>query len=117
EASPIPSTTLLTDFDQYHRPGQPYLWISFSRSGDSPEGVALLSNVLERHPEIQHLVITCNGRGQMAELCARFEDRALALILDDAVNDRGLAMTSSFTNMVVAGQCLANVDAMPEYGD
>jgi tagatose-6-phosphate ketose/aldose isomerase len=117
EAWAVPSTTLLTDFESYHRRGQPYLWVSFSRSGDSPEGVALLASVLERHREIQHLVITCNGRGQMAELCARYEDRALALILDDAVNDRGLAMTSSFTNMVIAGQCLANVDGMSEYGD
>lgn len=117
EAWPIPSTTLLTDFEQYHRHGQPYLWISFSRSGDSPEGVALLASVLERHPEIQHLVITCNRHGHMAELGSLHEARALALILDDAVNDRGLAMTSSFTNMVVAGQCIANVHAMPEYGD
>jgi len=117
EVWPVPSTTLLTDFEQYHRPGQPYLWISFSRSGDSPEGVALLENALEQHRQIQHLVITCNGKGRMAELCSQHADRALALILDDAVNDRGLAMTSSFTNMVIAGQCLANLEGWPEYGD
>src|SRR5207248_2222826 len=29
--------------------------------------------------------------------------------LDDAVNDRGLAMTSSFSNMLIFGQCLAHV--------
>src|SRR5579863_7756587 len=38
----LPSTTLLTDFTDYHLPGRRYLWISFSRSGDSPEGVAVL---------------------------------------------------------------------------
>jgi tagatose-6-phosphate ketose/aldose isomerase len=108
---------LLTEFEQYHRPGQPYLWISFSRSGDSPEGVALLENALEQHRQIQHLVITCNGSGRMAEMCSRHADRALALILDDAVNDRGLAMTSSFTNMVIAGQCLANLEGLSEYGE
>jgi len=36
----VASTTLLTEFDQYHQPGRNYLWISFSRSGDSPEGGA-----------------------------------------------------------------------------
>ena len=103
----IPSTTMLTEFEEYHRPGREYLWISFSRSGESPEGVALLERALDRHREIRHLLITCNHHGPMAELCSRNPDRALALILDDAVNDRGLAMTSSFTNMVLAGQCVA----------
>src|ERR1700756_2806030 len=46
---PVPSTTLLTDFDDFHRAGRAYLWISFSRAGDSPEGVALLQRALDRH--------------------------------------------------------------------
>jgi tagatose-6-phosphate ketose/aldose isomerase len=114
---PIPSTTLLTDFDDFHRAGRDYLWISFSRSGDSPEGVALLGRVLEQHRGIRHIVITCNPRGQMAQLCAQHEGRALAIILDDAVNDRGLAMTSSFSNMLLAGQCIANVEDVDKFGD
>jgi tagatose-6-phosphate ketose/aldose isomerase len=36
--------------------------------------------------------------------------------LNDEVNDRGLAMTSSFSNMVVAAQCLAHIDDLPSYG-
>lgn len=114
---PVPSTTLLTDFDQYHRPGSEHLWISSSRSGDSPEGVAVLERALEQRREIRHLVITCNARGQMAQLCARNPERAFALVLDDAVNDRGLAMTSSFTNMTFAGQCLANLADLPTFGE
>lgn len=117
EVGVVPSTTMLTEFDEYHRAGREYLWISFSRSGDSPEGVALLERALERRREIQHLVITCNRQGAMAQLCARNADRALALVLDDAVNDRGLAMTSSFSNMVLAGQCLANLDELDTFGD
>jgi tagatose-6-phosphate ketose/aldose isomerase len=38
------------------------------------------------------------------------------VILDDQVNDKGLAMTSSFTNMVVAGQCLAHLQDLANYG-
>ena len=113
----IPSTTMLTEFEEFHRPGREYLWISFSRSGESPEGVALLERALNRHREIRHLVITCNQKGPMAELCSRNPDRALALILDDAVNDRGLAMTSSFTNMVLAGQCVANAEDLAQFGE
>jgi len=116
DAWPVPSTTLLTDFDDFHAAGKEYLWISFSRSGDSPEGVAVLERALERNRAIHHLVITCNRNGRMAELCARHPERAMALVLDDAVNDRGLAMTSSFSNMLIAGQCVAHIDNLDEFG-
>ena len=114
---PIPSTTMLTEFEEFHRAGREYLWISFSRSGESPEGVALLEQALGRRGEIRHLVITCNQQGPMAELCASHPDRALALVLDDAVNDRGLAMTSSFTNMVLAGQCVGHLEDLAQFGE
>ena len=113
----IPSTTLLTEIDGFHRDGKEYLWISFSRSGESPEGVALLERALDRYPSIRHIVITCNEGGTMAQLCARHPENTLALVLDDAVNDRGLAMTSSFSNMVLAGQCVAHVEDLPAFGD
>jgi tagatose-6-phosphate ketose/aldose isomerase len=116
EVWPVSSTTLLTAFDEFHRPGREYFWISFSRSGQSPEGVALLDQALDQHRDIRHIVITCNRQGEMASLCARHQDQALALILDEAANDRGLAMTSSFTNMLVAGQCVANLENPVEYG-
>lgn len=116
DAWAIPSTTLLTEFEEFHRSGREYLWISFSRSGESPEGVALLERALDRHREIRHLVITCNQQGPMAQLCAKHSDRALALVLDDAVNDRGLAMTSSFSNMLLAGQCVANAEDLASFG-
>jgi tagatose-6-phosphate ketose/aldose isomerase len=114
---PIPSTTLLTEFEEYHRPGREYLWISFSRSGESPEGVALLEQALDRRREIRHLVITCNPQGPMAQLCLGHPDRAVALVLDDAVNDRGLAMTSSFSNMVLAGQCVGHLEDLDQFGE
>jgi tagatose-6-phosphate ketose/aldose isomerase len=53
----------------------------------------------------------------MAQLCLRHADRALALVLDDAVNDRGLAMTSSFSNMVLAGQCVGHLEDFSQFGD
>jgi len=117
EVWPIPSTTMLTEFEDFHRPGRDCCWISISRSGDSPEGVALLERALERRPRMQHLVITCNQQGAMAQLCGRNPDRALALVLDESVNDRGLAMTSSFTNMLLAGQCVANLERLEEFGE
>ena len=115
EVQAVPSTDLLTDMDDYCIPGRPYLWVSFSRSGDSSEGVAVIEAALERHPTVHHLIVTCNGVGRMAREFGGHENVFL-LVLDDAVNDRGLAMTSSFSNMVVAGQCLAHVRDFAPYG-
>jgi tagatose-6-phosphate ketose/aldose isomerase len=107
----IPSTDLITSLESVILPGKRYLLISFSRSGDSSEGIALLRLALDRYPEqIRHLVITCNETGAMAKVSGVF-----TIVLDDAVNDRGLAMTSSFSNMVVAGQYLAHVRTPGNY--
>ena len=114
EVMAIPSTDLITNMENYVVPGREYLWISFSRSGDSSEGVGVLEMALRQYPAVRHLVVACNKDGKMPRMCAALEN-AHVLLLDDAVNDRGLAMTSSFTNMVVAGHCLANLAAPAEY--
>lgn len=110
----VPSTDLLTNMEDHILPDADYLWISFSRSGDSSEGVAVLEQALAAHPRIRHLVITCNEKGKMARLGSH--DNVLSFVLDDAVNDRGLAMTSSFSNMVIAAQALANIRTLEAYG-
>ena len=111
----VPSTDLLTNLEDWVFPDREYLWISFSRSGDSSEGVAVLSAAIEKYPKVRHLLVTCNEKSGMAETCASVPDRAFILALDDSVNDRGLAMTSSYTNMVIAGHCLAHVHSMESY--
>jgi tagatose-6-phosphate ketose/aldose isomerase len=110
----VPSTDLLTNMDDHVIPGRTYLWISFSRSGDSSEGVAVLHAALERYPQIKHLVVTCNQLGQMGH---SFRDQAsvFGIVLDDEVNDRGLAMTSSFSNMVIVAQALAHYRQVESY--
>ena len=114
EVMAVPSTDLLTHMDEWMIPEKKYLWISFSRSGDSPEGVAVLENARKNHPDIHHLVVSCNAKGRMIRESAD-DPRVLGICLDDAVNDRGLAMTSSFSNMVIFGQCLAHVNDVGTY--
>jgi tagatose-6-phosphate ketose/aldose isomerase len=114
EVIAVPSTDLLTHTDDWMIPEKKYLWVSFSRSGDSPEGVAVLESARRNYPTIPQLVISCNVNGRMLRENAD-EPRVLGLCLDDAVNDRGLAMTSSFSNMVIFGQCLAHVNDLGTY--
>lgn len=117
EVAAVPSTDLLLEMESYLNPERQYLCVSFSRSGESSEGVAVLENALRTHPRVHHLIVTCNADSTMARLCNQNPERALPLVLSDAVNDRGLAMTSSFTNMVIAGQCLAHIRDMGHYRD
>jgi tagatose-6-phosphate ketose/aldose isomerase len=107
EVVPVSSTSLLSDFPDWLIPGHDYLWISFSRSGDSPEGVTVLERAFAEMPAIRHIVVTCNDEGRMIQTI-RGSENSLGVVLDDATNDRGLAMTSSFSNMVLAGQILAH---------
>lgn len=114
EVQAVASTDLLTNMEDYVLENRQYLWISFSRSGDSAEGVAVLDKALAEYPNIFHLVVSCNANGKMIR-AHRSDRQVFGLLLDDACNDRGLAMTSSFTNMVVCGQCLANIWTMDEF--
>ncbi|HET7207890.1 MAG TPA: tagatose-6-phosphate ketose isomerase [Terriglobales bacterium] len=114
DAMACPSTDLITQMEEILRPDRRYLCLSFSRSGDSSEGVAVLERILARRPDIHHLVVSCNRDGKMIKI-AQGSNRAFGICLDDAVNDRGLAMTSSYSNMVVLGQALAHIETPEEY--
>ena len=114
EVIAVPSTDLLTQMEQLILPGRKYLWISFSRSGDSSEGVAVLEKARERYSDIHHMVISCNPDGRMLQDSAG-DPKTLGICMIDEANDRGLAMTSSFSNMVIFGQCLAHSRDIAEY--
>ncbi len=111
----VPSTDLLTNLEDFVFADRPYLWVSFSRSGDSSEGLAVLEKAIERYPKVRHLLVTCNQEGGMAAVCEKTPDIAFVLALDDTANDRGLAMTGSYTNMVIAGHCLAHAFSPNDY--
>jgi tagatose-6-phosphate ketose/aldose isomerase len=85
------------------------LLVSIARSGDSPESVAVVNRIRSLNPRIQNLVITCNSDGQLAKMPG-----VDAIILDQRTNDRGLAMTSSFSNLALAGLSLQNHDELAE---
>ncbi|HEV8430757.1 MAG TPA: hypothetical protein VGQ41_22840 [Pyrinomonadaceae bacterium] len=110
----VPSTDLLTSMEDHVLPDRDYIWISFSRSGDSSEGVAVLEEALTRYPRIKHLIVTCNETGKMARSFGH-RSNVFSFVLDDDVNDRGLAMTSSFSNMVIVAQALAHHRALVSY--
>jgi len=84
-------------------PKGPCLLVSLARSGNSPESCGVLDSL--RDSDTRHLVITCNRAGRLATNYAD-DPRVTTLVLNDKTCDRSLVMTSSFTNMVLAGQVL-----------
>ncbi|MGH2909282.1 MAG: SIS domain-containing protein [Solirubrobacteraceae bacterium] len=83
----------------------PTLLVSFARSGDSPESVAAIELAEQCLSECFHVIVTCNHDGRLVHGRAA-DDRTRVLLLPAAANDRGFAMTSSFTGMVLAGRMI-----------
>ena len=61
----------------------------------------MVKRIKELCPAVTHLAITCNAAGQLAAMPG-----VQSIILDPRTNDRSLAMTSSFTNLILAGLSL-----------
>ena len=99
----IATTELLAGPERRLPAEGPTLLVSFARSGNSPESVAAVE--LAEHflaGRVEHLVITCNPGGALA-LRARALANACVLLMPEAAHDRGFAMTSSFSAMLLAG--------------
>jgi tagatose-6-phosphate ketose/aldose isomerase len=97
----VPTTDLVSGPHSFLQPKVPTLLVSFGRSGSSPESLAAVTLADQLVGEIYHLVITCNADGELYRM-AQGRANAFAILLPDATHDRGFAMTTSFTSMLLA---------------
>lgn len=95
----VPTTDIVSAPHLYLTADKPTLLVSFGRSGNSPESIATVDLADRYVSTIHHLIITCNRDGALAR---REGAKAFVLTLPDATHDRGYAMTSSFTAMMLA---------------
>jgi D-galactosamine 6-phosphate deaminase/isomerase len=102
--SAVAAGQILTHPDSSVPPVGPYAVVSLARSGNSPESGAALDLLLS-DSRASHLILTCNGEGGLATRYST-RPRVRTLVLDEKTNDKSLVMTSSFTNMVLAGWAL-----------
>ena len=96
----VATTDLLTDPRVLKRA---HFMLSIARSGDSPESIGAVNLARRDFPSMPQLAITCNPNGQLAR-----DGQIEVLLLDERTNDRSLVMTSSFSNLVLAGLCLSH---------
>lgn len=97
----IPTTDIVSAPQVWLKSAAPTLLVSFARSGNSPESAATLDLAEQLLGNVRHLVVTCNAEGELA-VRARKMRNAHLVVLPEATNDRGFAMTSSFTCMLLA---------------
>lgn len=97
----VSTTDLVSGPDSYLTPDAPTLLVSFARSGNSPESVAALELAQQSVSRCHHLIITCNREGALYRLGSGMRN-ARVLLLPEETDDRGFAMTSSFSGMLLA---------------
>jgi len=108
----VATTDLITHAASYLDADKPLLLISFARSGNSPESVGAVDIANGLCKKIAHIYITCNKDGYLAKTAGA--DNILCLLLPDATNDKSLAMTSSFSTMLLTCLMLSRIDLIEQ---
>ncbi|MFZ0453780.1 MAG: hypothetical protein WCE54_17655 [Ignavibacteriaceae bacterium] len=108
----ISTTNLVTHPEFYLNKNKPLLLVSFARSGNSPESSKAieLSEIICK--EVYHLVITCSDTSTLIDSLNR--KKSYLFVLPDKSNDKGLAMTASFTSMLLTGLLISNYQKAEE---
>ncbi len=103
----ILNTDLVSHPHDYFHHQSSALLISFARSGDSPESCAAVQLADQLLQKCIHLIITCNSEGVLANTATKHPN--LLITLPAQANDQSLAMTSSFTGMLLTGILLTHI--------
>ncbi len=106
----VPTTDLVSHPGLYLRKNTPTLMISFARSGDSPESIAAVTRANGICNHVFHLIITCNQEGKLAKECNTEKD--MVFLLPPESNDKSLAMTGSFSGMLLTGVLISHINKL-----
>lgn len=109
----VATTDIVSNPEEYFADDRPTLLVSFARSGNSPESVAATELADQCLSQCHHLVLTCDRNGQLYKDHSG-SDRSFVLLMPEATNDQGFAMTSSFTSMILAAWLVLGDVAAPD---
>ena len=107
----VPTTDIVTHAKYLLDAERPLLLVSFARSGNSPESVAAVNLANKVCKNVAHVYITCNKNGKLA-MQAADKDNILLLLLPEETDDKSLAMTSSFSTMLLTCMMLGRIDTL-----
>lgn len=107
----ISTTDIITHPEAFLPKDKKVVLISFARSGNSPESIATVELANKLCKEVVHVIITCNKDGVLA---SGISSDDLLLLLPSETNDKSLAMTSSFSTMLLTGLLLIDINHIEE---
>ncbi len=107
----IATTDIVSNPENYLKKDEKIILISCARSGNSPESVATVKLADEIVDDVRHILITCNKNGKLA-MNKKSDENSLVLLMPEESNDKGFAMTSSFTCMSLAGLLIFNLECL-----
>lgn len=110
--STISTTDLVTHPADYLSDDMPVLLVSFARSGNSPESVAAVTIADAVCTSVYHLIITCDPAGNLANY--QTNSPKYVFVLPREANDQSLAMTGSYSGMLLAGLLIARLDEIDQ---
>ncbi|WP_102337938.1 SIS domain-containing protein [Collinsella provencensis] len=96
---PVATTDIVSAPWDFINPNEPTVLVSFARSGNSPESLAAVDVARKYVKNIKFLNITCAPEGKLAVESADDPD-ALTILIPRA-NDKGFAMTGSYSCMTL----------------
>ncbi len=108
----VSTTDLVTHPADYLNADAPLLLISFARSGNSPESVSAVTIVDQFCSKVFHLIITCNATGALAQYNAT--SLKYVFVLPEEANDKSLAMTGSYSGMLLSGLLIGRLKNINE---
>ncbi len=104
----VATTDLVTHPELFFNNQSKYLLISFARSGNSPESAQAIVVAEDLSQSVFHLIVTCNNESDLLESVS--SKNKFIFVLPSEANDKGLAMTASFTSMLLAGLLISRID-------
>lgn len=103
----VATTNIVSHPQDYFNASNTSLVISFARSGNSPESCAALDLADKFSGKCFHLIITCDKNGALAKF--ESSNPTYVFLLPEGANDKGLAMTGSYSGMLLTGLMTAYI--------
>jgi tagatose-6-phosphate ketose/aldose isomerase len=104
----IATTDIVSNPHDFFNTYQIPVIISFARSGNSPESCAVIELADKLSKKCFHLIITCDENGALAQSDSC--NPSYTFVLPEAANDKSLAMTGSYSGMLLTGLMIAYIN-------
>ena len=111
----VATTDLVSHPGDYFFDYETIMLVSFARSGNSPESTAVVDLADKLCKKCFHVIITCDPKGQLAKW--QSDSPKLLIVLPPEANDKSLAMTGSYSGMLLCGLLITRLKKITTIGE